>query len=58
MFAEGVRRLSLCGEIPGTYGGESLCDIEHHDGIKGNALAWLVQTQVDLADNIGVMTGI
>ena len=58
MFAEGVHRLLLCGEIPGTYGGESLCDIEHHDGIKGKALAWLVQTQVDLADNIGVMTGI
>jgi hypothetical protein len=34
MFAEGVHRLLLCGEIPGTYGGESLCDIEHHNGIS------------------------
>jgi hypothetical protein len=29
MLAEGVRRLLLCGQIPGTYRGESLCDIEH-----------------------------
>jgi hypothetical protein len=34
MFAEGVHRLLLCGEIPGTYRGESLCDIEEHEGIS------------------------
>ena len=30
MLAEGVHRLLLCGQIPGTYRGESLCDIERH----------------------------
>ena len=30
MLAEGVHRLLLCGQIPGTYRGESFCDIEHH----------------------------
>jgi hypothetical protein len=34
MFAEGVHRLLLCGEIPGTYRGESLCDIEDYRGIS------------------------
>jgi hypothetical protein len=34
MFAEGVHRLLLCGEIPGTYRGESLCDIEPWQGIS------------------------
>jgi hypothetical protein len=34
MLAEGVHRLLLCGEIPGTYRGESLCDIEEHEGIS------------------------
>jgi hypothetical protein len=32
MFAEGVHRLLLCGEIPGIYRGECLCDIEHPAG--------------------------
>jgi hypothetical protein len=40
MFAEGVHRLLLCGEIPGTYRGECLCDIEHQKGIsRAKALA-------------------
>jgi hypothetical protein len=34
MFAEGVHRLLLCGQIPGTYRGESLCDIELLEGIS------------------------
>jgi len=28
MLAEGVHRFFLCGQIPGTYRGECLCDIE------------------------------
>jgi hypothetical protein len=40
MLAEGVHRLLLCGEIPGTDRGESLCDIERQPWIiKGGALA-------------------
>jgi hypothetical protein len=36
MFSEGVHRLLLCGEIPGTYRGESLCDIEYQQVYQGD----------------------
>jgi hypothetical protein len=34
MFAEGVHRSLLCCQIPGTYGDDSLCDIEPLEGIS------------------------
>ncbi len=40
MFAEGVHRLVLCCQRPGTYRGERLCDIEL-EGYQGRS-PWLV----------------
>ena len=34
VFAEGLHRWLLGGQIPGTYRDECLCDIEWHNGIS------------------------
>jgi hypothetical protein len=49
MLAEGVHRLLLCGEIPGTYRGQSLCDIELQQGIsRAEPLARILEKQNSL----------